>query len=119
MMRKTTFVTLTIAFMLLATTAIAQDIAEPDLKLIPAETMFCVRFRNPSDLILKVGDLLDELAIPEMPPVNPLLMVLAEILGAEITDVSDLGNFGLDAEREVTVFWLEPRKCNNGCGREL
>ena len=112
-MRKTTFAALTIVLILFTTmAAAAQESAETSLKLIPAETMYCVRLRSPGELILKVGELLDELAIPETPPVNPLFTILTQMLDDEITDVSDLENLGLDAERDVTIFWLEPNPQN-------
>jgi len=108
-MKRTIFATLTIVLTFFTIMGIAQENVEPILKFMPAEMTCCVRFRSLSDLSDKAGELLNELAIPDMPPVNLLLLQLfGQILDVQLTDIKELEDFGLDAVSSGAIFWIEP-----------
>lgn len=91
-------------FFAIASFAQAEDISS----LIPADTTCCVLFRSPNDLIVKTSDLLNELAIPGLPPVNPLFMLLSGMLKIELSSIVGMENLGFDSKRSGAVFWSDP-----------
>jgi len=107
-MKKGIFVILTIVLAFSVVTCRKLAVDDTRLKFIPAEATCYVQFPNPGELITKAGSLINTLNIPDMPPINPVLMLFSRVLGVPLTGVEDLGNYGLDANQDAAILWLEP-----------
>ena len=81
------------------------------LRVVPKNTLLCLKITNLWKFDEKVADLLNSLNIPDMPNTS-IAPLLGQLVGAGIGSMQDLELAGFDMEGDAYIFWtaLSPDK---------
>ena len=74
------------------------------LRVVPTETLVCLKLTNLRDFEGKITNLINSLNIPNVPPVN-IAQLMGKMTGTYIESVMDLEDAGFDMKGDICVFW--------------
>lgn len=98
------FFHLTVITVLIGISTAAYSQEDSALKVVPKETLVCLRFANLRDFDSKVTKFINSLNIPDAPRVS-IAQLIGKMTGSNVESLMDLEDAGFDMEDDVCVFW--------------